>query len=141
MESLSRSTKNGNPESYPHHLATAAGSRRLISTRARAVCDPGDRADHPKEILIRGRGPAAAEIRVETNQGNFDFQLQDLAAGTVLDFLDAKVQVSGLHGAQKITNDSQDDGFPSISMEDDQHGWMVWQSFPGESDEVRLSRD
>ena len=56
----------------------------------------GDRADRPKEILIRGRGPAAAEIRVETNQGDFDFRLQDLAAGTVLDFLDQKVQVSGL---------------------------------------------
>ena len=39
-----------------------------------------------------------------------------------------------------MTNDSQDDDFPSIAMEDDQHGWMVWQSYTGESDEVRLSR-
>ena len=100
----------------------------------------GDRADHPKEILIRGRGPAAAAVRVETNQGDFDFRLEDLGAGSVLDFLDGKVQVSGLHGAQKVTNDSQDDDFPSIAMEDDQHGWMVWQSYTGESDEVRLSR-
>ena len=100
----------------------------------------GDRADRPKEILVRGRGRARAKIRVETSQGSFNFRLQDLAPGSVLDFLDEKVQVSGLQEAQKVTNDSQDDDFPSIVMEDDRHGWMVWQSYTGESDEVRLSR-
>ena len=92
----------------------------------------------PKGIVVRGIALPAARFQVDTNQGSFSFPIADLEGGRLLEFLDGKAQVRGLLDVTRLTEDSQEDDYPTIAVSGDQ-AWAAWQSFHGESDEIRVA--
>ena len=93
----------------------------------------------PKGIVVRGMALPGARLRVDTDQGSFSFPVGDLEGGRLLEFLDGKAQVRGLLDVTRLTEDSQEDDYPTIAVSGDQ-AWAAWQSFHGESDEIRVAK-
>ena len=93
-----------------------------------------------KGLVIRGTASPAARIAVSTDQGDFSFGLADLSPGQQLSLLDGLVQVSGLLSAEKLTDNFQFDDYPSIVAAADDTAWLVWQSYSGGKDEIRVRK-
>ena len=87
---------------------------------------------------MRGSEDPDAVLEVSTDRGDFAFRLAELSAGGELVFLDGLVPVSGLIGAEKLTDDSRFDDYPSVAIAASDDSWLVWQSYSGGRDEIRL---
>ena len=94
----------------------------------------------PKGLLVRGSADPGGRLEVTSDHGNFSFRLEELSAGDQLVFLDGSVRVSGLLGAEKLTDDSRFDDYPSVAVAASGASWLVWQSYSGGRDEVRLRK-
>ena len=94
----------------------------------------------PKGLLVRGWADPGARLEVSSEHGDFSFRLDELLAGGELAFLDGLVRVSGLLSTEKLTDDSRFDDYPSVAVGADGAAWLVWQSYSGGRDEVRLRK-
>ncbi|MDA2939139.1 hypothetical protein MYX75_12870, partial [Acidobacteria bacterium AH-259-A15] len=93
-----------------------------------------------KGITVRGTGSPGARISVETSQGTLSFLISDLRLGEEVALLEGAARVERLPDAVKLTDDFRDDDYPSIAVVDDSTAWVVWQSYSGQFDEVRISK-
>ena len=100
---------------------------------------PSSEDQEPRGILITGRARTDARISCSTNHGNFEFSMADLSPQTDLLFLDGKVRVNGMRAIEKLTDDLRDDDFPSVAARG-KSAWVVWQSYSGQADEIRLRK-
>src|SRR5262245_24285125 len=94
----------------------------------------------PKGIRLRGASGPAGRIAVTTNTGVLEFRLADLKLGEEREYLDGDARVTCEAPAEKLTDDSRDDDYPSIAAVDARTAWAVWQSYSGLSDEIRISK-
>lgn len=102
--------------------------------------NPNTKAAAFKGVILRGTGPPSGRIAVATNHGQFSFRISEIKAGVTLEFLDSRTRVTGLTEAWKLTDDSRNDDYPSIAAMNDTTAWVVWQSYSGQMDEIRLSK-
>lgn len=93
-----------------------------------------------KGLVLRGTAQPGAQITVSTDQGGFSFLLEDLAPANALEFLDGHVRVSGMTGAETLTDDSRYDDYPSVAVAANGIAWLVWQSYSGGRDQVRIRK-
>ena len=93
-----------------------------------------------KGLIVRGSADPGARLEVSTDHGDFSFRLDELPAGAELVFLDGLVRVSGLVTAEKLTDDSRFDDYPSVAVAANGDSWLVWQSYSGGRDEIRLRK-
>ena len=93
-----------------------------------------------KGLVVRGSADPGARLDVSSQHGDFSFRLDELSAGNELVFLDGWVRVSGLLGAEKLTDDSRFDDYPSVAVAANGAAWLVWQSYSGGRDEVRIRK-
>ncbi len=93
-----------------------------------------------KGVVLTGTASPGSRIRVVTNHGAFAFPLSDLKLSKPVEFLGGAARVDRLPDAVKLTQDSQDDDYPSIAVSGDSTVWAVWQSYTGQQDEVRIAK-
>ena len=93
-----------------------------------------------KGVVLTGTASPGSRVRVVTNHGTFSFPLSDLKLGEQVEFLGGAARVERLPDAVKLTQDSQDDDYPSIAVSGDSTVSAVWQSYGGQQDEVRISK-
>jgi hypothetical protein len=98
------------------------------------------KAAEPKGFLLRGAASPAGRISVSTGLGEFSFKIGELDAGKEMEFLEQSVRVSGMLQVEKLSRDSREDDYPSVAAQDGMNAWTVWQSYSGQSDQIRLSR-
>lgn len=93
-----------------------------------------------KGLIVRGRADAGASLHLSSDQGDFSFRLAGLSTGRELMFLDGLARVSGLPGTEKLTDDTRYDDYPSIAVAANDVSWLVWQSYSGGRDEIRVRK-
>ncbi len=93
-----------------------------------------------KGLIIRGSAAAGALVRVSTHQGNFTFPVAALDGGREIPRLDGAVRISGLRSAEKLTDDSRFDDYPSVTAGPGDAVWIAWQSYSGRRDEIRVRK-
>ena len=93
-----------------------------------------------KGLLVRGTADPGAVLHVSSNGGNFSFRVGDLSPSTEIVLLNGSVRVSGLVGTEKLTDDTRYDDYPSVAVAEDGTSWLVWQSYSGGNDEIRIRK-
>ncbi len=93
-----------------------------------------------KGLVVRGTSTPGAGLTVSSDRGEFSFRVDELGSGAALEFLDGLVRVSGLPGAERLTDDSRYDDYPSVAVAANDVSWLVWQSYSGGRDEVRIRK-
>ncbi len=93
-----------------------------------------------KGLVLRGTADPGAVVAVSTDRGDFSFRVEDLMASRELSFLEGAVRVSGLLSAEKLSDDSRFDDYPSVAAASDGVAWLVWQSYSGGRDEIRIRK-
>ena len=93
-----------------------------------------------KGLLVRGTAGPGAILHVSSDGGDFSFRIGDLSASTESVLLDGSVRVSGLVSAEKLTDDTRYDDYPSVAVAKDGASWLVWQSYSGGRDEIRMRK-
>jgi hypothetical protein len=93
-----------------------------------------------KGLVLRGRAGPDGQISITTSWGDFAFRVHELGIGETREFLGGGARLIRLLDVTKITDGSRDDDYPSIAVVDDSRAWLVWQSYGGQSDEIRLSK-
>ena len=93
-----------------------------------------------KGLVLRGTADPGAVIHVSSDQGDFSFRIDALSTGSDLVFLDGLARVSGSPGAQRLTDDTRYDDYPSVAVSASGVCWLVWQSYSGGRDEVRIRK-
>ncbi len=121
------------------HDRTSMGGFDVRTRRSRSS-GHGEGRNEPKGFRLLGQAGPGGRLSVSSNHGDFSFAISDLRADKELRFLDNRVQVTGANAIDKLTDDFRDDDYPSIAVGDDNTAWAVWQSYSGQSDEIRLSK-
>jgi hypothetical protein len=93
-----------------------------------------------KGLVLRGTAAPDGQISITTDRGNFAFRIHELGIGETREFLGGSARLLRLLDVTKITDAFRDDDYPSISVLDDASAWMVWQSYGGQSDDIRLCK-
>lgn len=71
----------------------------------------------------------AAELAVETAQGNFSFRLGDVPYGTRKKFLDGRAMVDRIPGYERISSDSDEQDYPTAAKDKDGSVWIAYLEF------------
>ncbi len=79
--------------------------------------------------------PGAARVRVTTKQGNFTFEVRDLAYGRPLKFLDGAV-VERQPVTERLTTPELEDDQPSVAVTRDGTVWVAWIGYRNRTDEI-----
>ncbi len=93
-----------------------------------------------KGLVLRGTAEPEAQITVTTDHGNFSFVISDLGLEDELEFVDGHVRVSGMTGVEMLTDNSRYDDYPSVAVSGNNVAWLVWQSYSGGRDQVRIRK-
>ena len=89
----------------------------------------------PKGLALRGTTVPGGRVEVSTDRGAFHFRLDQPTGGRDSEFLGGTVRVSVMPTAERLTDDSRYDDYPSVSVGRDGAAWLVWQSYSGGRDE------
>ena len=93
-----------------------------------------------KGLIVRGSAGPGGRIHVSTGHGDFSFTPESLNPRREQPFLGGLVRVSGMGPVEKLTNDSRYDDYPSIAVGENNKAWVVWQSYSGRQDEIRIRK-
>ena len=93
-----------------------------------------------KGLIVRGSASPGARIHVSTDHGDFSFSPESLNPGQEQPFLGGMVRISGMGPVEKLTDDFRYDDYPSIAVGDNNQAWVVWQSYSGQRDEIRIRK-
>ena len=93
-----------------------------------------------KGLIVRGTADHGGLIHVASDQGDFSFRIAELSTAVDLVFLGGWVRVSGSPSAEKLTDDTRYDDYPSVAVAANGTSWLVWQSYSGGRDEVRIRK-
>src|SRR5689334_7049078 len=97
----------------------------------RPIASPGQTQNIvPAGVVVTADAPAGAAVSIKTEQGNFDFRLQELRDGRLLSFRDGDVLVQAAPTPQHVSeaNGGEHD-YPSIAMTRNGAVWIAWQSY------------
>src|ERR1043166_1005016 len=74
----------------------------------------------------------ASVVKVETEQGKFDFRLADVPYGKFVEKLDGKIEIERVASTRPLTTKRDDDDFPALAVSADGSSTVAWISFtPG----------
>jgi hypothetical protein len=102
--------------------------------------NPRTKAAEHKGFVLRGTTATSGRIIVTTGRGAFTVAVRDLDPARDLEFLEGAARVSGMLRVDKLTDDFRDHDYPSIAVSETGAAWVVWQSYSGRSDQIRLSK-
>lgn len=92
-------------------------------------------ADSKQKIIIKPQifavisAPEDATIRVSTKQGEFSFQINDLAFWQPKEFLDKRVRVERTFPSFRLTQAQNEDDFPAATVDDDGNIWLAYVAY------------
>ena len=120
----------------------------LIGDRDRVELNAFDiRTRHParpqavrKGILVRGTADPGGRLEVSSDQGDFSVHLEQPVLGRELELLGGGVRVSVMPSAERLTDDTRYDDYPSVAVAPNGASWLVWQSYGAGSDEIRIRK-
>ena len=93
-----------------------------------------------KGLVLRGTADPGALIHVSSDRGDFSFRIDALSTASDLVFLNGLARVSGSSSAERLTDDTRYDDYPSVAVSASGVSWLVWQSYSGGRDEVRIRK-
>lgn len=93
-----------------------------------------------KGIVVRGSADRSARLEVSSDQGDFSFPLDQPILGRELEFLGGAVRVSVMPSVERLTDHTRYDDYPSVAVAPNGASWLVWQSYSGGFDEVRIRK-
>ena len=93
-----------------------------------------------KGFLVEGDAEPGASIEVSTNHGGFSFGLDQPSPVDGHRFLSGWAQALVLPSTEQLTDNSRFDDYPSVAVGPDGTAWVVWQSYSGGRDEVRIRK-
>jgi len=91
-------------------------------------------------ILIHGRGGPGAALELRTRQGAFSFALSELSWRAPLEKMGGAVRVARLPGHTRLSRAMRENDFVDIATAPDGNAWVVWTSYAGGRDEIRLAQ-
>ncbi len=117
-----------------------AGDRIELNAFRFKTIHPVRREPVRKGIVVEGTAEPGGSIEIRSNLGSFSFGLDKPTPEGGLEFLGGMARVSVLPSAQQLTDDSRYDDYPSVAVAPDGTSWVVWQSYSGGRDEVRIRK-
>ncbi len=93
-----------------------------------------------KGLVVRGTADPGARLEVSSDRGDFSFPLDQPVLGRELELLAGAVRVSVMPSAERLTDDTRHDDYPSVAVVPNGASWLVWQSYGGGFDEVRIRK-
>ena len=100
----------------------------------------GNMADNGVILLLTDVSESSV-VKVKSEQGNFTFQLSEIAYGRFVEKLDGAVDVERVAASRPLTSGRADDDFPALSLAPDGTAFAAWISFtPGLDRDARARR-
>jgi hypothetical protein len=81
---------------------------------------------------------AAAEVAIKTTQGDFSFNLRDLAYASPVRFLNNRVAVELMPPARRITNSPEEQDYPAAAVDKNGEIWVAYVEFKHHPDHNRM---
>jgi len=86
-------------------------------------------AEPQRGVLLKIDAERQTQVRVQTEQGGFQFRCSDLTAGRPTAFLSGRVQVEPLGDEQIVLPTTTDDDFASIAVDSEGQRFVAWLAF------------
>ena len=97
-------------------------------------------ADNGVILLLTGVNETS-RVKVKSEQGDFDFQLADIAYGKFIEKLDGAVDIERVAASRPLSSTGADDDYPALAVAADGSTFAAWISFtPGFDRDQRAQR-
>jgi hypothetical protein len=83
----------------------------------------------PARLRATVEAPPTASVTVETKQGKFGFQINDLTVGASKTYLDGQAGVERQDGAVRLTGPGTEDDFPAMARGPDGSVWLAYVEY------------
>ena len=93
-----------------------------------------------KGLTVTGKASSGGRIEVLTDRGSVSIPVSNLTLGNPVRLLDGAALAERLPDAEKLSDGSAEDDYPSVAVGKDSRAWAVWQSYFQDQDEVRLAK-
>src|SRR5262245_22373037 len=105
------------------------------------AADARPRAPRRKGFVLRGSATEAGRITIETGRGAVAAGIWELALGREVPYLDGRVHLERLVYAERLSDGTRDDDYPSIAVGPDGAAWAAWLSYGDGRDEIRVAKN
>ncbi len=91
-------------------------------------------------VIVDVRGSASSRLRVETQNGDFDFRLGDVAVGRSLLLLGGSVTVDLVAAAERLSSNDYENDYATVLGSDSGEVWTAWIGYRNSGNEILARR-